>query len=284
MPKKPVYGKRLASSPKESMPKKGSGQCHEADLDTLVKIELESINGKPYLGQATDDELLYIWVEVFKRSMSELFGLTSTKSLTRNVRATFKLHAPTKLTDIAKTAEFYYEKYLDDGSCEKISGRILGHGQKPAELGDTVKVSVKTGFHVLPSSVVNWLKNYGAIIKHDFATNLCGLKTDTYEVELVLRKHIEEFLPMYGQKVVVSYPGMPKMCNRCYLSGHLRRECNNRKRDWIAYVIDLVENQAINEELIGSWKNAVQRWKSANQNVNPSRESPEATKTASNRD
>jgi hypothetical protein len=281
MPRRPVYGKRIATSPKESMPKKGTGQCHEADNETLVKIELESINGKPYFGQATDDELLYIWEQVFKRNKSELFGLTSTKSLTRHVRATFKLNAPTKLKDIFPTADFFYEKCLDDGSRERISGKILGHGsQNPAEPGDTVKITVKTGFHVLPSGVLNWLKIYGAIIKHDFTTNpQTGLKTDVYEVELVLRKHVEEFLPMYGQKVVVSYPGIPKMCNHCYLVGHLRRECNNKKRDWIEYINDLVENHGINVELIGTWKNAVQRWKNANLSANSIPEAGKSSKS-----
>lgn len=264
-----TYGKRMASSPKESLTKKGTGQNHETDLDTLVKIEFETINGKPYLGQISDDELIYVWVKVFNRNKDELFGLTSTKTLTRNVRATFKLKKPVKLHEVFPSALFSYEKFLDDGGSEEITGKIIGFGaSKPAEIGELAKVTVKTNFGVEATGVLNWLKLYGTVAsQHEFVTNPnTGLKTDVFETNIVLKKHIEEYLPMYGQKVQVHYPGIPRMCNRCYLTGHLRRDCNNKKRDWIVYVIGLIEDGGINKEYVGSWKNAISRWKDANSN------------------
>lgn len=263
------YGKRTASSPRENMSKKGSGQNHETDLDTLVKIELETINGKPFLGQISDDELIYIWVQVFKRSKDELFGTTSTKTLTRNVRATFKLKDPIKVQEICESGFFVYEKFLDDGSSEEITGRVLGFGfTKPAEIGELTKITVKTNFGVEPAGILAWLKLYGTVApQHEFKINQnTGLRTDVFETEIVLKKHVEEYLPMYGQKVQVHYPGIPRMCNRCYLVGHLRRECNNKKRDWVAYIVDLIEEGGIKKELVGSWKNAINRWKNANSN------------------
>lgn len=262
------YGKRVASSPRETMSKKGTGQNHETDLDTLVKIEFETINGKPYLGQVSDDELIYIWVQVFKRNKDELFGTTSTKTLTRNVRATFKLRAPVKLHEVCETGFFSYEKFLDDGASEVITGRVIGFGStKPAEIGELTKITVKTNFGVEPAGILAWLKLYGTVAsQHDFKTNTnTGLKTDVFETEIVLKKHIEEYLPMYGQKVQVYYPGIPRMCNRCYLVGHLRRDCNNKKRDWVAYIISLI-NDGVKKELVGSWKNAITRWENANSN------------------
>jgi hypothetical protein len=266
-----IYGKRTAASPKENMSKKGSGQNFETDLDTLVKLEFLTINERPFYGQISDDELLYLWVTVFERKSEELFGVTSTRSLTRNVRATFKLNELTKLTDIYKTAEFSYEKFLDDGASEIITGRILGHGNlKPAEIGGSTVITVRTGFGVEAAGVVNWLKLYATVTgKPEFVINkTTGLRTDTVKIEVVLRKHIEEYLPMFGQKVLIHYPGIPKQCNRCYQSGHMRKECNNPKKDWIVYVNDLVEN-GVAKELIGTWKNAIERWKSANQPVRP---------------
>lgn len=262
------YGKRAASSPRENMSKKGSGQNHEASLDTLVRIEFESINGKPYLGQVSDDELIYVWVKVFNRNKDELFGITSTKTLTRNVRATYKLKSPIKLQEICETGCFAYEKFLDDGGSEEITGRVIGFGStKPAEIGELTKISVKTNFGVEPAGILAWLKLYGTVAsQHDFKTNLStGLKTDIFETEIVLKKHVEEYLPMYGQKVQVYYPGIPRMCNRCYRAGHLRRDCNNKKRDWIVYVISLIEG-GVQRELVGSWKNAISRWENANSN------------------
>ena len=264
-----TYGKREATSPRENMAKKGNGQNHETDLEFLVKIELETINNKPFLGQVSDDELIYIWVQVFKQRKDDLYGVISTKSLTRNVRATYKLKAPKKLQDICDGPDFGYEKFLDDGSSEVITGRIIGYDSvKPAELGELTKVTVKTNFGVESTGVLNWLKLYGTVAsQHEFRTNeSTGLKTDIFETEIVLRKHIEEYLPMYGQKTQVHYSGIPRMCNHCYTTGHLRRDCNNKKKDWIVYVIELIEDGGIKKEYVGSWKNAIARWRNANSN------------------
>jgi len=238
----------------------------ETSLDLVVKIELISINDQPYFGQVTDDELMYIWIEVFKRKKDELFGAIATKSLTRLVRATFKLRNPTKLRDIAKDEHFSYEKFLDDGKTETIRGRFLGYNAvKPVELGQKAIISVKTNFGVEPDGVTNWLKIYGTIYSQSFVKNpTTGLMSDVIEAEMVLKEHIPEYLPMYGQKCLVSYPGIPKLCNKCFTFDHFRRECKNKQRDWIEYVIQLTRSQKISHELIGSWKNAIQRWEKAN--------------------
>ncbi len=252
------------------MAKKGTGQNFETDPDCLLKIELLTINDKPYFGTATDDELIYIWVNVLGRKFEELFGVTSTRTLTRHVRATYKLKTPIRqeVFESLDGPDFRYEKFLDDGQSEVISGRILAFGaSKPAELGELIKVSVKTNFGVEPTGVLNWLKLYGTVSssEHNFvSTNkTTGLRSDLFVAEIVLKKHIEEYLPMYGQKVQVNYNGIPRMCNRCYLTGHLRRDCNNKKKEWLAYVSDLVE-AGVKTELIGSWKAAITRWKNAN--------------------
>jgi hypothetical protein len=109
------------------------------------------------------------------------------------------------------------------------------------------------------------LKLYGSVTSnhHDFITNpTTGLKTDMFKAEIVLRKHIEEYLPMYGQKAQVYYPGIPRMCNRCYRTSHLRREYNNQKKDWLAYVVELIEG-GVKKELIGNWRGAVAKWLNA---------------------
>lgn len=262
-----TYGKRQASSPRDNMAKKGTGQNHETDLETLVKIEFDSINGKQFLGQVSDDELIYIWVQVFKRNKDDLYGIISTKSLIRNVRATYKLKNPVKLSEICDAETFIYEKFLDDGASEVITGKIIGYNAtKPVELGELTKVTVKTNFGVEATGVLNWLRLYGTpTSQFEFKTNPnTGLKTDIFETEIVLKQHIDEYLPMYGQKVQVFYPGIPRQCNRCYLIGHLRRDCNNKKRDWVAHIVGLIEDGGLKKELVGSWKNAINRWKNAN--------------------
>jgi len=264
--------KRHPNSPIENMSKRGSAPSQtapskfETSLDKLVKIELITINDKPYFGQATDDELLYIWVNVFNRSKDELYGVFSTKSLTRNVRATFRLNKPTKLHEIYKSEVFTYEKFLEDNKTEIISGRIIGFNSKKAvELGQKVNIQVRTNFGVEVEGVVNWIKLYGLVHNADFIKNPeTGLMTEIVRVEVVLKEHVPEYLPMYGQKCQVMYPGIPRLCNNCYTFDHYRRDCNNRSRDWIEYVIQLTKDQRISHEYIGTWKRAIQRWENAN--------------------
>jgi len=183
-------------------------ESHETDQNTLVKIELDTINRKPYFGQISDDKLIYIWVTVFRRAKDELFVVTSTKTLTRNVRATFKLKKATQLQDIHDGECFSYEKFLDDGASKEITGRIIGYNSvKPAELGETTKITVKTNFGVEASGVLHWLSLYGTVAPLcNFITNpSTGLKTDVFQANIILNKHVEEYLPMYGQKAVVHW-------------------------------------------------------------------------------
>ncbi len=205
---------------------------------------------------------------LLNRTSEELFGITSSKTLTRNVRAIYKLKNSIKLIDLNKGAgpTFTYQKTLDDGSSEVVTGKILGYGAlKPLEFGEVGKITVKTNFGVEAAGIYSWLRLYGTVAPQgEFTINKAtGLRTDVFETEIALKRHVEEYLPMFGQKVQVKYAGIPPMCNRCYKSGHLRRECNNRKVDWIEYVNNFLEN-GVKIDLIGSWKNALSRWKNAN--------------------
>jgi len=233
-------------------------------------IELLTINDHPYFGQISEDELIYIWVVVLNRSKEELIGVIGTKSLTRLVRGTFRLKAPIKIRDVFQTEEFKYEK-VDESGTETITARVLGfHRVKPVELGQKAVVQVKTNFGVEAEGVTNWLKLYGNVITQTFVkSNLTGLSTDVVEAEIILKEHIPEYLPMYGQKCQVSYPGIPKLCNKCYKFNHFRKECNNKSKDWIEFVIEYISQNRISHELIGTWKGAIQRWENANADEKP---------------
>jgi hypothetical protein len=190
--KKPPSQLQLETPLKEIIPKKSSTSTqpqHETELKRLVKIEFETLNGKPFYSQVTNDELLHVWVSVFKRSLNDLFGVTSMKTLTRHVRATYRLKAPMNLSEL-DGPNFSYENFLDDGAKEKTTGQILGFGAaKPAELGDVTIITVKTNSGVEASGVLNWLKLYGTLAPHSgFRTSkTSGLKTAIFETEIALR-------------------------------------------------------------------------------------------------
>jgi len=261
-----MSNKRLATSPIFKMAKKPpQSNPNETEKDKIVKVEFCTINGKPYFGQITEEELLYIWISVFNKPRDLLFGVKSSKSLTRNVRATFKLTAPIKLHEEFPSENFTYENYLTDGQAEKVTGKILGY-KKIAELGKLTQITVVTNFGVEPPGIILWLQRYGTVsANYSFVKNPdTGLYSDTFETEIVLEKHVPEYLPMFGQKVTVSYPGIEKMCNRCYTIGHLRRDCRNPVKEWIKHIIDFIDSEKIPPELIGTWDAAIARFKNAN--------------------
>jgi len=232
----------------------------------VVKIELLTINNRPYFGEVSDDEQLYIWMSVLGRKKEEISGAFATKSLSRLVRITYRLVTPIKLREIYCTETFKYDKILDDDAFETITGRLLGYNcVKHVELGQRALITVKTNFGVEPEGVTNWLKLYGNVISQRYLKNKeTDLDTDVIEAEVVLKEHIPEYLPMYGQKCQVSYAGIPKLCNNCFMFNHYRKECKNKKMDCVEYIIQLIMDQKISHELVGTWKNAMKRWEDAN--------------------
>ena len=224
-----IYQKRQAVSPLDQrMAKRPSlptlGPPPNPIVDSLVTVEINSINDKPFYGDITEDEALYLWIKVFGKQKSDLFGFITSKSLERHQRICFKLRKPTIPDDIYPEAIFKFKRYLDDGIAEVISGRILGHGvPKPVELGQKTKVTAKTNFKVDAPHVVAWLKKFGDVsMQTQFLANTVGVFTDLIETEIILLHHIPEYLPIYGQKVLINYPGIPRICNHCYKTGHLQ--------------------------------------------------------------
>jgi len=137
---------------------------------------------------------------------------------------------------------------------EKVTCRILGFTKIP-DLGQLVKVHIVTNFGVEPPGIINWLQKYGNVSSNYsmLKNETTGLYTDVFETEMVLKRHIHEFLPMYG------YLGIPKVCNKCYRDGHMKRDCKNAAREWIKFVIDLMKEAKIPMEMVGTWEGAIKR-------------------------
>ena len=57
----------------------------------------------------------------------------------------------------------------------------------------------------------------------------------TYTVKMKLNEQIPQFLPVFGRKLRVQYPGINKSCFNCY-GNHNRQKCRNTKVSWIEYV------------------------------------------------
>ncbi len=112
----------------------------------------------------------------------------------------------------------------------------------------------RTALEFTDSQIQKWLAHFGTIEGNFvYHKDKFGLKTDNIEVELKLKRHIPEFLPMYSRRIRIFYLGMKKQCNNCLEIGHIKPDCKNDKRDWFSYIESLVESKEFEADLFGDW-------------------------------
>ncbi len=260
--------KRLATSPAEKTPstkrpmppKKSQSQGNPAG-GSLFKFEVIGINDKPFYGALAECEILHIWEKTLGRDREELFAMSYNRSLTRNFRVTFKLNAITVPGEVYPEPNFvFYRKSANpdatDEEDDAIHCRIIGYNNvKPVELGQLTRITVNTNdFAVSPEDIIPWLAKFGSVSSNsDYERNSLGIRTDVFETEIVLNKHIPEFLPIAGRKVQVAYPGIPKVCNNCFQTGHMKRSCKSKKKDWLERVAEIRKTGEFEDELFGGW-------------------------------
>ncbi len=113
-----------------------------------------------------------------------------------------------------------------------------------AKIGDLVTVCVnRTTLEFTDEQISAWLEHYGKIEgEFIYVFDKLGYATDSLEVEVKLKKHIPEYLPMYGRKVRIFYLGMKRQCNNCLEIGHWKTECENESKDWFSFIEELMES------------------------------------------
>lgn len=85
------------------------------------------------------------------------------------------------------------------------------------------------------------------------AKDLDGIETDDLEIDLVLKQHPPEVLPICGKRFVIWYPGIPKQCKNCYELDHIAKTCKNQSITWLEYIARLHQLGQFKDELFGSW-------------------------------
>jgi len=255
--------KRVATSPVEKQPKKAvmppKRTANPAVEGTKVIIEVFGKNESEHFGTLSEIELKSVWEKQLGRGMDEVFGMSQKRSLARHFRATFTLNVILQPSEVYSSDRLVFRRQIPNGTeddYDSIHCRILVINKpKPAEIGHNVRVTATTNdFSVSPDDIGKWLTKFGQIgSSYDYVKNSIGARTDVLEVDLVLRKHIPEFLPIAGKKVQINYPGIPKACIRCYKTGHLKRNCKGVKVEWIDRVTELRKTGEFPDELFGDW-------------------------------
>jgi len=227
---------------------------------TRVIIDTIGINEDLFYGSLTEAEQVFVWEKVLHRSMDEVFGMTQKRSLKRHFRFTFILNHVIDLKDIYSKADFVFRRFHVNAKSEEeydsIHCTIVGYNiPKPVELGSFTRITATTSdFKVSANEILPWLALYGSVsTKFDYVKNSVGVRTDVIETEIRLMKHIPEYLPVAGKKIQIGYPGIPRMCIKCWGVDHLKRNCRAKKVEWIDHVAAMRATGAFSDPMFGSW-------------------------------
>ncbi len=243
------------------MPTKNK-QPSDQSKGSLIKFEVVAINEATFYGSLSELEIIYIWEKVLGRSRDEIFAMSYSRSLTRNFKVTIKLTTNLDASSIypeSNTFVFHRRKpnAVSEDDFDVLTCKFVGYTSvKPAEIGQLTRVTVKTNdFAVEPSEIVAWLAKFGSVsnVVGDFEKNSLGIRTDVFETEILLLKHIPEYLPIAGRKLIVAYPGIPRACNNCYMLGHMKRNCKQKKKSWLERVAELRASGNYEDSMFGGW-------------------------------
>jgi len=80
-----------------------------------------------------------------------------------------------------------------------------------------------------------------------------GIGSDQFEVDVRLSRHMPDQLPIDGKRISFYYPGIKKVCNRCFKCGHIKKECNEPKGKWIDFVHKLYLSNKFTDSMFGKW-------------------------------
>jgi hypothetical protein len=228
--------------------------------DTLIRVEIFRKNDKQFDGRLSRQNLVDVWTEALRKKEEDLDGFASIQIHGRALRVNYRLKKAVIVGEFIKKSEFEWECSNGSG-CDFFTGKVIGLSNSSAQIGEIVTVCVnRTALEFTDEQIKKWLVNFGKI-EGTFVYNLdkLGFKTDEIEVELKLKKHIPEFLPMYGRKIRIFYVGMKRQCNNCFGIGHLRADCQENKKDWFTFIDDLVKSEEYDLELFGEWPDVIKR-------------------------
>lgn len=221
-----------------------------------IQIDVTKCNGEKFWNLIPDSEIRKVWTFTLKRSFDEVESHGFKQIQKQCLRLNFILKNPTKIVEISSTPDLSFS-YNILGKPNLFFARIRGYETAipTPKIGDTVTITVlRTFSEVGPEHITAWLSHFGVTVgRHYFDKDSEGNPTGNYHIKLVLAHHIPEFLPIYGIKARVYYPGMLKQCRKCYRVGHLQKACEKERIQWIDFVERLVQTNLYPKKLFGSW-------------------------------
>jgi len=107
-------------------------------------------------------------------------------------------------------------------------------------------------------------------INSRITTDQQGIENDEIEADLLMTQKLPEILPIKGQRIRFYYPGINKLCLRCYKSGHAKWDYQQQfKTNWLEYVLKFYKADVVSDEMLGTWVDTLQTYHPEFQQLKP---------------
>ena len=229
----------------------------------MINVEITGLNGQAFKGTFNRSDGFELFEKALKLELDKLWGLSIWYQGTPRVR--YKLKESIHLESTFPRDDFMYER-AKDNLTDFINGRILGY-RKPQELipnetqfnpiGNTVRVNLYgCSYNFKREQVEEWIQHFGDQISAQeeiMDKDRPSFGTGDISVRVKLRKHIPQFLPMFGKRIRVAYRGMTSLCTNCFEPGHVRFKCTSERVSFVQYVKVFKRESTIPEHCFGNW-------------------------------
>ena len=229
----------------------------------MVNVEIIGLNGNAFKGTFNRSDGFELYEAALKLDLDKLWGLSIWYQGSPRVR--FKLKEAIHLESTFQKEDFMYERKRDNQT-DFINGRIIGFKKAPEAtsektpfdpIGSIVRVNLYgCSYNFKREQVEEWIHHFGdqvsaqeEIMDRDRPT----FGTGDLSVRVKLRKHIPQFLPMFGKRIRVAYRGMTSLCSNCFEPGHFRSDCAAEKVMFVQYVKVFRREAKLPEHCFGSW-------------------------------
>jgi hypothetical protein len=259
--------------------------------DELI-IKALTINGYPFKGTFTSDEVISIFVNIlgFEKKLLHAY-----KAEWRNGQMTLflKMKQQTNIDDLWECENFTYTRKVPRGKEileDKIECQILGIRKRPGMQGDWDEQE-ETGirwikvegaeYRLEKREIVDWLSTWGEPLsdpKEDVHEDTIDpdsdsepISTGLYSLKMKLNELPPQHIPMCGRRVRLYYKGIVKKCGKCF-GDHKPNVCDQERVPWINYVRDFMEDfPEIDESYYGRWTRILNEEEAAGKMANTPR-------------
>ena len=249
-------------------------------------VDVNMIDGEPFKGTIPRTEALkHIFVKALGFSPTEFHG--ATPAFKGHPVVVFKTKEVFNIDErLAGKSHFVYQKKIKTEQGERMvemSCTIKGIREKdPSKRADSIYTWLKiegAEYQLKEDQIKVWLSEYGFLVsgitedkenvdeqssEDDKIYNDVNINTGIYSAKIQLNKSIPQLIPMHSKKIKIYHKGIKKQCVNCYETGHFKRDCRVKRKEWLEYVDGFMLATLLPEEYYGNWVKLVEEWRSKN--------------------